>query len=56
MRKEWLIATILTFIIILAWVMFDILHNRAQIEIPSQLRDLTEPIDPDFDISGVEFK
>lgn len=54
MRKEWLIATILTFIVILAWVVFDILHNRAQVEIPSQLQELTEPINPAFDISGLE--
>lgn len=54
MRKELLIATILTFIVILAWVVFDILHNRAQVEIPSQLQELTEPINPEFNISGLE--
>lgn len=54
MRKEWLIGTILTFIVILAWVVFDILHNRAQVEIPSQLQELTEPINPEFNISGLE--
>lgn len=49
-RKEWLIVTILTFIAILAWVVFDIIHTRAKVEIPSQLQELTEPINPEFDI------
>lgn len=51
-RKEWLIITILTFITILAWVVFDILHTRIQVEIPQHLQELTEPINPEFDISG----
>lgn len=55
-KKNWLLAAILTFIIILAWVVFDILHNRAQVEIPSQLQRLTEPIDPEFDTSGLELQ
>ncbi len=54
MRKEWLIITILTFIAILAWVVFDILHKRAQIEIPSHLQELSEPINPEFNLKGVE--
>lgn len=53
LRKEWLIITILTFITILAWVVFDIIHTRSQVEIPSQLQQLTEPIDPEFDVSGI---
>lgn len=53
-RKEWLIITILTFITILAWIVFNILHTRSQVEIPSPLQELTEPINPEFDISGLE--
>lgn len=53
-KKKWFVATILTFVTILAWVVFDILHTRAQVEIPSQLQELTEPINPEFDISGLE--
>lgn len=53
LRKKWLIVTILTFITILAWVVFDILHTRAQVEIPSELQQLTEPINPEFDTSGL---
>lgn len=53
-RKEWLIATILTFITICAWVVFDILHARAQVEISPKIQEVIEPINPDFNTSGVE--
>lgn len=50
-KKEWLIATILTFITICAWVVFDILHTRAAVEIPQKTRELIEPISPEFNTS-----
>ncbi|TSC87557.1 MAG: Uncharacterized protein G01um10147_535 [Microgenomates group bacterium Gr01-1014_7] len=53
-RKEWLVAAILTFLTICAWVVFDILHTRAQVEIPSKTKELIEPISPEFDISGLK--
>ena len=53
-RKEWLIAAILTFITICAWVIFDILHTRSQVEIPTKLQEVIEPISPDFNTTGFE--
>lgn len=53
MRKEWLVVTILTFITILAWVVFDILHTQAEVEIPDEINSLIEPISPEFDVSGL---
>lgn len=53
-RKEWLIAAILTFVTICAWVIFDILHTRAQVEIPQKLQEVIEPISPDFDTKALE--
>lgn len=53
-KKEWLIAAILTFLTICAWVVFDILHERAKVEIPPQTQELIEPISPELDISGLE--
>jgi hypothetical protein len=47
-RKEWLIAAILTLIVILAWVVFDALHARAKVEISPKLQEIMEPISPDF--------
>jgi len=54
MKKEWLIAAILTFITVCAWLIFDILHTRAQVEIPPKTQEIIEPISPDFDTSVLE--
>lgn len=52
-RKEWLVAAILTFIIICAWVIFDIIHARSQVKIPQDLQNVIEPISPDFNTKGL---
>lgn len=52
-RKEWLIAAMLTFISILAWVVFDVIHTRSQVEIPPKIQELIEPVNPNFDISDL---
>lgn len=54
MQKEWLIVTILTFLTIMAWVVFDILHTRSQSDVSPQLQELTEPVNPDFNLKGLE--
>lgn len=54
--RQWLIATILTFITICAWVIFGILHERAKIEIPPKTQEVIEPISPDFNTSLLEVK
>ncbi len=53
-RKELLIAAILTFVIILAWVVSDIIHERTKVEIPTNLQQDIEPISPDFDTKALE--
>lgn len=53
-RKEWLIAAILTFVTILAWVIFNIFHARAQVEIPQKLQEVIEPVNPNFNIQSLE--
>lgn len=53
-KKEWLIAAILTFITICAWVIFNIIHARSQVQIPTQLQQIIEPISPDFNIKSLE--
>ena len=53
-RKEWLIAAILTFITIIAWVIFDAIHTRSQVEIPQKTKEVMEPISPDFDTQSLE--
>lgn len=53
-KKEWLIAAILTFITICGWVVFDILHTRAKVEIPSKIQEVIEPINPNLDTQVLE--
>jgi len=53
-RKEWYIAVILTFLTFCAWVVFDIVHTRYQVEIPTDLQNLTEPVDPNFNTSALD--
>ena len=55
-RKEWLIAAILTFITLCFWVISDILHTRAQVEIPTKVQEIIEPINPEFNTSSIEPK
>lgn len=47
-KKEWLIAAIITFTTICAWVIFDIYHARSQVEIPSKTQEVIEPINPEL--------
>lgn len=53
-KKEWLIAAILTFITIIAWVVFDIIHSYSEVEIPQKVQEVIEPISPDFDTQSVQ--
>lgn len=52
-KKEFLIITVITFITICAWVVFDIIHKTSQVEIPGKIQELGEPIDPNFDLEAI---
>lgn len=51
--KQFLYIFIATFITILAWVAFDIIHSRSQVEVPAEVQQLLEPVNPNFDTSIV---
>lgn len=53
-RKQWLIAVILLFVTIIAWVVFDIFHSYSKVEIPQKVQDVIEPINPDFNTRSLE--
>lgn len=50
-KKQFLIIAIITFFIVCAWVVFDILHARSKVEVSSKLQEVIEPLDPNFDLS-----
>lgn len=52
-KKEWLIAVILTFITICAWVVFDIWHKQSEVEISPVIQEVIEPINPQFNTEGL---
>lgn len=53
-KKQWLVIAILTFITVCAWVVFNILHARSEVEISPKLQEAIEPLNADFDTSVVE--
>lgn len=54
MSKTWLIITILTLITIVAWVVFDVIHARSKVEIPTEIKNVLDPINPNLDIKALE--
>lgn len=54
-RKEWLIAAIVTFVTIIAWVAFDIIHSYSKVEIPKKVQEVIEPISPEFNIQSLQY-
>lgn len=53
-KKEWLIAAVFLFITVCAWVIFDIIHARAKVEIPAKTQQLLEPINPELNTKVLE--
>ena len=53
-KKEWLVAVIITFITICAWVVFDIYHARSQVEIPPKTKEVIEPINPELNTGALQ--
>lgn len=48
-KQSLFVAVLLTFLTIVAWVIFDILHTQKQVEIPPKTQEVLEPINPNFD-------
>jgi len=51
--RQWLIATLLTFLTICAWVLFNILYEQPKPDVPPNTEQLIKPIDPEFNTSGL---
>lgn len=50
MKKNQLIfILVVTFIVVMSWVVFDIIHTKASVPLNSQLNEAIEPINPEFD-------
>ncbi len=53
-RKEFLIVMIATLVTVVSWVVFGIIHARAEIKETPNLEELTRPISPNFDLEGLD--
>ena len=53
-KREWLIAAVLTFITLVSWVVFDIIHTQQAVEIPPEVQEVLEPLDPNFNTQVLE--
>ena len=53
-RKSFLVIAIATLITIILWVIFDVLHTRADVAISPKLQEVIEPIDPNFDTQAMQ--
>lgn len=51
--KQIFYIALATFITIVAWVIFDIIHSKSEVQPDPQVQQLLEPIDPNFDTSGM---
>ncbi|MBI2018029.1 hypothetical protein HYS92_03175 [Candidatus Daviesbacteria bacterium] len=53
-RKEFLLITVATLITVVAWVVFDIIHKRADVKLPANVQNVIEPINPDFNLNNIK--
>lgn len=53
-KNEWVIILTITFGVIMTWVIFDILHTRASVQVSSEVKQILDPVDPVFDNSVIE--
>lgn len=51
--KQFLYIAAATFITVIIWVSLDIMHSRAEVQVPSEVQSLLEPINPNFDQEAI---
>ncbi len=47
--KQIYFFVLVTFITLVIWVIFDVLHNRAAVRPTPDVQKVIEPVDPNFD-------
>lgn len=53
-KKYFLIIAIATLLTVCAWVVFDVLHARANVEIDPKISRVLEPLNPNFDQESIQ--
>jgi hypothetical protein len=47
-NRQFVFVTIVTFIVIVIWIIADILHTRPSVEVNPKLNTLLTPVNPNF--------
>ncbi len=50
MSKDLIAILIVTFITVIAWVVFEIYHSSSSIYVSQEILDLAQPIEPTLDL------
>lgn len=53
-KKEFMIILIITFFVIMVWIIAEIIHSKPSVPVDPKLQQLLDPIDPNFDTSTLE--
>jgi hypothetical protein len=53
-NRQFLIVIIVTFVIIIIWIIADIIHTRPSIEVNPKLSTLLSPLNPNFDSKVID--
>lgn len=48
-RQQFITILVISFIVLIAWLIFEFLHTKASVKVDIKVQDLLEPINPDFD-------
>lgn len=50
-RKEFIVVLIITFIVVIIWIIADIIHTQPSVTKDPKIDKLIEPLNPNFDES-----
>lgn len=53
-KKQFIFVLIVTFIVVIIWVVADIIHTKPSIPLDPKLQNLLEPVTPTFDKSVLD--
>lgn len=48
-KKEFIVVLVITFTVFVAWLIFDIVHTKASVQINPKLQKLLDPVTSSFD-------
>lgn len=53
-NKDWLILSIITFLTVAGWTVYEIYHAAISSTVTPVQQEITKPLDPNFDIDTLQ--